>query len=106
MLQTKRKIPTAIRRAVYAREEHACALCRSTQALHLHHLLSRAQGGKNTLENLVCLCPTCHAIIHGEYELDNQFPFDQYTAADALEFYMQHLYPPYYDAEDHGLYPF
>jgi predicted restriction endonuclease len=27
---------------------------------HLHHLLSRSQGGDDVADNLVCLCPSHH----------------------------------------------
>ena len=84
------KIPTAIRRAVYAREGHACALCERTGALHLHHILYRSAGGSNTQDNLIALCPVCHAIAHGEYALQYQFPFDQATALDAIYHYIEY----------------
>ena len=82
------KIPTATRRAVYRREGYACALCERPEVIHIHHVRSRSQGGTNDLGNLIALCPVCHAIAHGEYKLDNQFPFDKETAADAIAFYL------------------
>jgi predicted HNH restriction endonuclease len=45
-------------------------------------------GGTNDLSNLIALCPVCHSIAHGEYQLDNQFPFDQQTARDAIAYYL------------------
>ena len=82
------KIPTATRRAVYRREGYACALCERPGVIHIHHVRSRSLGGGNGLGNLIALCPVCHAIAHGEYRLDNQFPFDQETARDAIEYYL------------------
>ena len=83
------KIPTATRRAVYRREGYACALCERPGVIHVHHVRSRSIGGTNDLGNLIALCPVCHAIAHGEYQLDNQFPFDQETARDAIAFYLE-----------------
>ena len=82
------KIPNATRKAVYAREGYACALCERPGAIHVHHAVPRSRGGTNDLGNLIALCPVCHAIAHGEYKLDNQFPFDQETAQDAIAYYL------------------
>ena len=84
------KIPTATRRAVYAREGYACALCERNGAIHIHHAIPRSRGGTNNLGNLIALCPLCHAIAHGEAHLDNQFPFDQETARDAITHYLEY----------------
>jgi len=83
------KIPNAIRRAVYVREGYVCALCERSDVIHVHHVRPRSLGGMNDLGNLIALCPVCHAIAHGEYALDNQFPFDQQTAQDAIDHYME-----------------
>jgi len=84
------KISTSTRRAVYARDGYACALCQSTKSFHVHHVLPRSLGGKSELSNLICLCHTCHAIAHGEYALNNQFPFDKETAEDAIRYYLEY----------------
>ena len=44
------------RRAVYARDGYACALCDSTKYLQVHHCIKRSQGGTDSLQNLICLC--------------------------------------------------
>jgi len=82
------KIPTATRRAVYKREDYACALCERPGVIHIHHVRPRSMGGTNEIHNLIALCPVCHAIAHGEYTLYNQFPFDAETARDAVEWYL------------------
>lgn len=41
-----------------------CALCGETRNLHIHHVLFRSHGGDDVLENLCCLCLTCHDAIH------------------------------------------
>jgi len=82
------KIPTATRREVYRREGYACALCERPRVIHIHLVRSCSLGGMNDLGNLIALCTVCHAIAHGEYKLDNQFPFDQDTAQAAIEHYL------------------
>jgi 5-methylcytosine-specific restriction endonuclease McrA len=84
------KISTTVRRAVYARDGHACILCGDGRAVHIHHHVPRSRGGKSTLGNLVCLCPVCHSIAHGQYQLANQFPFDRETACDAIHYYLEY----------------
>jgi len=88
------KIPTATRRAVYMRENYACALCERPGVIHIHHAKPRSLGGSNALSNLIALCPVCHAIAHGEYRLAKQFPFDQATAQDAIAYYLEYTQPP------------
>jgi len=73
---------------VYEREGYACALCERDGPIHVHHVRPRSMGGTNDPGNLIALCPVCHAIAHGEYQLDNQFPFDQETARDAISYYL------------------
>lgn len=41
-----------------------CALCGSTDVLHVHHILFRSQGGDDVDANLCCLCLYCHEAIH------------------------------------------
>ena len=40
-----------------------CALCGSTQNLHIHHILYRSEGGPTSLWNLIRLCEKCHTKI-------------------------------------------
>ncbi len=35
--------------------------CNYTQFLDVHHIVSEVEGGTNRLDNLLVLCPTCHA---------------------------------------------
>jgi hypothetical protein len=57
-------IPLHIRRQVLAEAGYRCAVptCRGILALDLHHMVEVQQGGKNTPDNLIALCPTCHAL--------------------------------------------
>ena len=43
-----------------------CELCGFDllDLLEIHHVLPLQQGGDNSLENILCLCPTCHRIVH------------------------------------------
>ena len=59
-------IAPGLRRAALARDRHTCAApgCRHTHFLHVHHVVPRALGGGNELENLVTLCAGCHRVLH------------------------------------------
>jgi len=59
-------IPPRIRREVLARDRHQCRRkgCNHTRHLHLHHIVSRADGGSNDEANLVSLCAACHRLWH------------------------------------------
>lgn len=32
--------------------------------LHRHHITPRQNGGCNNDDNMICLCPNCHAAVH------------------------------------------
>ena len=34
------------------------------EALHAHHIIHRSQGGKDTVNNGIALCPLCHDKVH------------------------------------------
>jgi 5-methylcytosine-specific restriction endonuclease McrA len=40
-----------------------CAVCKSTDNLHVHHVKPRVRGGKDTRENTTTLCKSCHKVI-------------------------------------------
>ncbi|WP_262178359.1 HNH endonuclease [Haloarcula laminariae] len=58
-------ISTQTRTTVLERDNHQCVRCSATETLHLHHIRPAARGGPNTSENLVTLCQSCHAAVHG-----------------------------------------
>jgi hypothetical protein len=61
----KRKpISATIRREVLIEAGYRCAnpTCRQILALELHHMVEVAKGGENTVNNLIALCPTDHAL--------------------------------------------
>lgn len=55
------KIPASLRRAVYARDGHACLHCGTTESLSLDHIHPYSLGGQDTLENLQTLCRRCNS---------------------------------------------
>jgi hypothetical protein len=59
-------IPPATRRAVLRRDGARCKApgCRHATFVDVHHLMSRAEGGAHTSENLVTLCSAHHRAIH------------------------------------------
>jgi len=58
--------PPKRRRQVMARDRHRCRRkgCHNTRYLDIHHLVPRAHGGSNDMENLVTLCTGCHHLWH------------------------------------------
>lgn len=70
-----RHIPTAVRRAVFARDGARCTFraadghrCTATRLLELHHIVPFAKGGETTVENL---CVRCRA--HNRYDAESDF---------------------------------
>ncbi|MBI2520225.1 MAG: HNH endonuclease [Bdellovibrio sp.] len=61
-----RAIPSAIKKALWARAEARCQHpgCYSRHFLQIHHRVPYAQGGAHTLENLRLLCHAHHARKH------------------------------------------
>jgi hypothetical protein len=51
-----------IRTEVLKRDNYRCVNCGMTgKELHVHHVVSRSEGGTNDLSNLVTLCSDCHS---------------------------------------------
>lgn len=54
-----------VKAAVRARDRYTCRLCGKTGGeLQVHHIMPRSEGGTDIPENLVTLCPKCHAALH------------------------------------------
>lgn len=49
-----------IRRQVLARDRHRCVECGECEQLQVHHLIPFAEGGTDSVTNLVTLCRDCH----------------------------------------------
>jgi len=57
------------RKSAFKRDDGECQDCGKMSdplsILHVHHKTPRSEGGSDDLENLVTLCPDCHAQRHG-----------------------------------------
>ncbi len=69
-------IPPSVRAAVLARDRHQCRTpgCGSARFLEVHHVVPRAKGGTNHVENLVTLCSRCHQFAHEHTQLVHGHP--------------------------------
>lgn len=66
-MKNKRKsIPIDVRRLVLHEAGYRCVnpTCRTIITIDLHHLDFVSEGGENTAENLIALCPNCHSLHH------------------------------------------
>jgi hypothetical protein len=60
-IQSKREpIPSAVRRAVWQRDNGRCAQCGSRERLEFDHIVPIARGGSNTERNIELLCESCN----------------------------------------------
>jgi len=59
--ESRRKIPTALRLAIYERDGHACLECGTSDDLTLDHIYPWSLGGEDTEENLRTLCRPCNS---------------------------------------------
>ena len=57
-----------LRKKVFRRDQNKCRACGSTESLQVHHL-SYMNIYHEELDDLVCLCRTCHAAFHAVNEL-------------------------------------
>lgn len=55
---------TKLRARVLERDRFKCRGCGKSPD-EIHHIIFRSQGGKDTMENLVALCRSCHEQAHG-----------------------------------------
>ena len=70
-----RVIPTAIRRALKARDK-GCTFpgCGNTRFVDAHHVRHWSAGGETGLDNLLLLCSRHHRLVHeGGYRIDKDF---------------------------------
>ena len=44
-----------------------CELCGFKLVIDTHHILPKNKGGSHTVDNLIVLCPNCHALISRRY---------------------------------------
>ncbi|GBC59383.1 group II intron reverse transcriptase/maturase [Desulfonema ishimotonii] len=71
-----RKLKTK-RGRLWMRQHGICPMCRTEldneEGWHIHHLLPKANGGTDTVDNLVLIHAACHRQIHSLYAI-NQLP--------------------------------
>lgn len=63
-----------------------CDLCGQTfpkALIHEHHVVKRASGGKDTIENVICLDASCHSAVH-QVEMALRSQNRRGTAADLV----------------------
>ncbi|MFI5386605.1 MAG: HNH endonuclease [Fimbriimonadales bacterium] len=62
----REKIPIDVRQHVLHLAGYICAnpACRQIVTLDMHHMIEVVKGGGPTKENLIALCPNCHALYH------------------------------------------
>lgn len=66
---TPRRLDHKLRKAVLERDGHRCQRCeRRTDALAIHHIHRHAEGGPDSLQNLLTLCSPCHREWHMAHE--------------------------------------
>lgn len=53
--------PNKKRLAVFARDNHQCRSCGSTEHLTVDHIVPRSKGGTHHLDNLQTLCRSCNS---------------------------------------------
>lgn len=60
MKEITRYIKEDIRRKLMERSNVMCECCGTDIPIDKHHIIQFSDGGKADLENLICLCQTCH----------------------------------------------
>ena len=54
-----------LRRQVLHRDSWRCQSCGAMSNLEIHHKRFRSHSGDDSEDNLITLCFTCHASVHG-----------------------------------------
>ena len=62
----RKALPQDVRHRVLHQAGYKCGnpVCRTIITLDIHHLVPVAEVGQNDPENLLALCPNCHALHH------------------------------------------
>jgi hypothetical protein len=71
-----RLVPTAIARAVRARDNNRCRFpgCKNRRFVHCHHVDHWSNGGETALDNLMLLCTQHHTLVHeGGFRIDKDY---------------------------------
>jgi len=59
----KKTISEEIIRQVKERDNNKCVNCGKNVEV-IHHIYPKGRGGKDELNNLICLCLECHDMVH------------------------------------------
>jgi hypothetical protein len=62
---------------VLSRDGKVCAApgCANRGTLFAHHVVFRSHGGRTAIENEVCLCQSCHSLVHeGLLQVEGEAP--------------------------------
>jgi hypothetical protein len=62
----RKSLPVDIRNRVLHEAGYKCAnpVCRTILTFEIHHLDPLADGGSDSADNLIALCPNCHTLHH------------------------------------------
>jgi len=62
----RKKVTESIKKEVMFRQDYKCFNCgkKLPPSRHFHHKKPVSKGGKNTLSNIIILCPDCHGEHH------------------------------------------
>lgn len=85
----RQALPLKTKIAVLPEAGYRCAVptCRNILALDMHHIWEVSAGGGDDPENLVALCPTCHALYHrGTIAADSVFAWKAMLVAISRAF--------------------
>lgn len=68
MSHSRKTVPRAVQIAVLTEAGYRCAVptCRTIITIDIHHIEEVSTGGGNDVDNLLALCPNCHALYHRE----------------------------------------
>ena len=76
-----RIVPTAMQRALRARDNNCCTFpgCHNRRFLHNHHVQHWSNSGETNLDNLMLLCTRHHTLVHeGGFRIEKDFQ-DRWT---------------------------
>lgn len=67
------RVTAELSREAMAKTKGKCAIC-SKQTTTIHHIIPKRYGGKDEIDNLICLCSSCHIKAHnGSYAHDKGY---------------------------------
>ena len=59
---------------ILKRSNAKCVICGWDESTcDIHHIIPKSQGGSNTSDNLIIVCPNCHRVIHANKKYDIEY---------------------------------